>query len=321
MTLILSLATRWYALQVGDRLLTQRVGSGPAERYDPWDSYANKAIILHARDALVVMSYSGQGHVDGLPTDDWLAKVLFGEDPSPIRDGRRGQRIGPAPRVWTLGKYLVHVTQELNTARRGDRLQGSFGINFTGLRWQRRNSFPLPCLGHIKWNTSTEMFRCDVSKRFWGWESNSKNTRVMALGRSEVKAERLLADSLDGQDISDADEHPEQIMTDLVRHIADEDTSVGRDCMAILIKPTAPHVRVRYRPYFLDKVPLALRTDQVDVHGVSPWIMTPSLTAPPSVIVGQGWSIQAGNLVIHLDAPEAGTSIKAVGTQPRKRWP
>jgi hypothetical protein len=70
MTLILTVASNRYALQVGDRLVT----SGGTQ-YDP---FANKSVLFITRDAVVTASYTGLAYVDRVPTDEWIANALAG---------------------------------------------------------------------------------------------------------------------------------------------------------------------------------------------------------------------------------------------------
>jgi hypothetical protein len=321
MTLILSIATRDYGLQVGDRLLTQQVTRGRTKQYEPWDVYANKAIVLNARDGLIAMSFSGQAHINRIPTDDWLVSTMFGEDPCPTLDGRRGIRQGPAPRVWTLGKYIDHVSTELTKARRAGKIKDTSGITLIGLRWHREKNIAFPCFGYIRWNVKAGAFRCCISKRYWGWESRTRHAHVMALGRSEKRAQQLLIDRASGADLSDP-MVVEKIMTEIIRRVADDDASVGRDCMSILLKRTPPHIHIQYRPYALDKIPLALQGKPMQVPAAfSPWIATPSITSPPLIIVGQGWSFAAGDFTVQVDSPPPGMPLAWLKTMPQRMWP
>src|SRR5437867_2015050 len=61
MTPIVSLASRRYVLQVGDRLVTRAA--------HPFDPFSNKAVIYFARDAVVSISYTGLAYLESLPTD------------------------------------------------------------------------------------------------------------------------------------------------------------------------------------------------------------------------------------------------------------
>jgi len=77
-TLVISQASRWCALQVTDRLVTQ--GSRP------FDEASNKNIIFVADDASVTMGYTGIGYLDDVTTDEWIACQLGGQG---IKPGER----------------------------------------------------------------------------------------------------------------------------------------------------------------------------------------------------------------------------------------
>ena len=79
-TIILSLVTGEYAVQVSDRLLTQKVTDNAGVRYERWDEAANKSIIVLGRDGLFAMGYSGPAHISGATTDGWIAEVIAGQD-------------------------------------------------------------------------------------------------------------------------------------------------------------------------------------------------------------------------------------------------
>ncbi len=80
MTIILSVVTAAYAVQVSDRLLTQAEQDKAGVRYEPWDEEANKSVIVLGRDGLFVLGYSGPAHIAGATTDGWIAEVIAGED-------------------------------------------------------------------------------------------------------------------------------------------------------------------------------------------------------------------------------------------------
>ena len=61
MTLILSLASSWFTLQVSDRLVTQA-----GKQFDP---IANKNILYIGPDGIISLGYTGLAHLDGIPTD------------------------------------------------------------------------------------------------------------------------------------------------------------------------------------------------------------------------------------------------------------
>ena len=70
MTLILNLATKDFALQVADTLLTQLDGT-------KYDDQLVKSTIVHCRDAKLAVGYTGIGFIDNERTDKWLARELY----------------------------------------------------------------------------------------------------------------------------------------------------------------------------------------------------------------------------------------------------
>jgi hypothetical protein len=62
-TIILSLVTGEYAVQVSDRLWTQKLKAGGRRPLRPVDEAANKSVIVLGRDGLFAMGYSGPAHI------------------------------------------------------------------------------------------------------------------------------------------------------------------------------------------------------------------------------------------------------------------
>jgi len=58
-TIILSVVTADYAVQVSDRLLTRKLTTSAGVHYEPWDEAANKSVIVLGRDGLFAMGYTG----------------------------------------------------------------------------------------------------------------------------------------------------------------------------------------------------------------------------------------------------------------------
>jgi hypothetical protein len=70
MTLVLSVATPAYSLQVSDRLVSK---GG-----EPFDPLANKNVVVRATDGLLVFGYTGLAFLDRMPTDTWIADRISG---------------------------------------------------------------------------------------------------------------------------------------------------------------------------------------------------------------------------------------------------
>src|SRR5215211_2745881 len=75
MTQIISYANRNFALQVGDRLVSER---RPRQPISPRDPLFNKHVLFLAKDAIVSIEFAGLAYVTGVPTDQWIASVLYG---------------------------------------------------------------------------------------------------------------------------------------------------------------------------------------------------------------------------------------------------
>jgi len=76
MTQIISYANRNFALQVGDRLVSER---RPRQPISPRDPLFNKHVLFLAKDAIVSIGFAGLAYVTGVPTDQWIASVLYGK--------------------------------------------------------------------------------------------------------------------------------------------------------------------------------------------------------------------------------------------------
>ena len=89
MTIILSVVTAEYAVQVSDRLLTQEVPNraGTPIRYDPWDPTANKSVVVLGRDGLFTMGYSGPAHISAPRLTGGLRKWSPVRSSVPTRSG------------------------------------------------------------------------------------------------------------------------------------------------------------------------------------------------------------------------------------------
>jgi hypothetical protein len=90
MTLHITLTSNRFILQLSDRLVSvQRRGS-----LTPFDETANKTVIYFARDGWVSIGYTRLAYLGGIPTDQWIAEKLIGEELSSQRGPSGGIPIG-----------------------------------------------------------------------------------------------------------------------------------------------------------------------------------------------------------------------------------
>jgi hypothetical protein len=135
MTLILSLVSQTYALQVSDRLVTDERGK--------FDEQSNKSLICWARDGIFACSYSGIAYLDEadkLNTDHWIAQILCGETlPSgsyaPMCMLRKPRGL---PDVGLLLRNLSNSLEETFNGLSDHARASPFQLAATGWQWTNR---------------------------------------------------------------------------------------------------------------------------------------------------------------------------------------
>ncbi|WP_050470483.1 hypothetical protein [Herbaspirillum chlorophenolicum] len=85
MTLIFTKTFANVALQTSDRLVTWKTKE---KNIIPFDRRANKTIIFKAADGIAVIGFAGAAFINNVPTDEWLAEVLYGRRLPRDEDGR-----------------------------------------------------------------------------------------------------------------------------------------------------------------------------------------------------------------------------------------
>lgn len=131
MTLALSSVSRHAVVQATDRLISR---GGKAE-----DPLANKNVVYCARDALVTISYTGLAFLNGIRTDDWIARKLRGEaewvpgEPS----AGPGLRFTKAPQWLDIGQAVHTLRSHLDLVFSGpEKPNTSYSLAIGLLGWQ-----------------------------------------------------------------------------------------------------------------------------------------------------------------------------------------
>lgn len=315
MTILLSLAYASYAIQVSDRLLTVEKGDG---RFEPWDPVANKAVVLLGRDGLVNMAYTGPAHVGSVTTDEWLARVLSGEDPSPDQSKYAFAHVFGRPARF-LAAHLTDVVTRLNEAVASRSVTHRLAVDFVGLRWQNRGRRAWPVVGKIAWSLGNGGYRWSMCKRRWGWESG-RAFLSGASGRSERQARTLLRGRLACVDLRDRDQAI-AAMIDVLRSLPPHDPTVGKDCMVTTIQRSSPHASIRYEPYDVRQISVVFGGQTVALEAAfTPWIVTPETIVAPSEIVGHGFTFSSGGLDFRVEDPSPGTDITIMRGLKTRQW-
>src|SRR4051812_38546050 len=89
MTLVLTLASRAFVLQVSDRMLSLN--------RQPLYPASNKTVVVLARDGMYPASSPGLARLGAVAPDDWMARKIAG-----VRDW------GPPPLAWLMRDRLPH---------------------------------------------------------------------------------------------------------------------------------------------------------------------------------------------------------------------
>jgi hypothetical protein len=146
MTLVLTVATPAFMVQVSDRLVVQPQAGSIKE----FDTLANKTILYRATDAIVAISYSGIAYLDSKPTDEWLVEHLWGGPLPRSRDGFRPATYTRErrPNVWNIDTAIKALMRAVDAISQRDVDQGGLIILTAG--WQQNRSGYQPFLVEIK---------------------------------------------------------------------------------------------------------------------------------------------------------------------------
>jgi len=131
MTLIETVSSGKIAIQASDRLVSLK--------RQPYDEWANKTVLFTAKDAIVVMSYTGDAYVGDEPTDVFIARILNGGHLPTMSNGRLGICVRGAPPEWpTLDESIAAVGSQLaqRHASKNGRAE-SVNVKIYGIGWRR----------------------------------------------------------------------------------------------------------------------------------------------------------------------------------------
>jgi hypothetical protein len=266
MTLVLADAGPWYGLMVSDRLVTLSRGGAFAGRYD---TVANKTVVFLTYDALVAFGYTGSAYIEGLPTDQWLAEILWGAPITPNPHSgelpfmRRGRRPGPHG----FNANLLQIRRGLAETPEGDRVT----ILAAGWRIRRRRLTP-------------------VLIEFGAWRGAGAEPKLAMrpprrTGRllGSVGAEPSLADCEaafieGGPAPMDAPSHAAwmaKVLTSIIRSTAARTPTVGRHVMIVTLEAVRRRVACRFEPYAQHHAFVAHPDGGLEVPAAfSPWLVT-----------------------------------------------
>lgn len=297
-------------MHVGDRLLTQGSAS--------WDPDANKSILIIGRDACACVSYSGLAHINGTPTDQWLAEHLSGH---PAGASFRGDGGAPLsirsviqPRIG-LALHTLPAAIERDYARQTP-VARSNGLRVlaTGFLARRQRS-PRPVirpfmLRYTCNDASGGNVVSDTFPKYWDWFHGIYPCYIGQVGTGASARLRAALDVPGNK----TDEECERLLVACVRATNLLPGSlVGPHCVSVMTTPGG-YARVRFLPEPTQDDALAAYT---------PWVIGPGIMQPPQIMTGGLPHIRTGGYHIDFERlPPLGPAKRATGrSQPRKLWP
>jgi len=305
MTLHLTRGSRRYVLQVSDRLV-----SGGVQ-----DPLANKNLIYWARRAVVSIGYTGLAYGlsssdRNMPTDEWIAEILWGK---PIPRGRDGIR--PATRAierigrWLdIGQSIELLRYELqDSVNRLPISRRKLAFELVAVGWQETRRRGLhPIIVQIVKPRGDVSFVIERPQRDW-----HLGGRIVGITTPDGYVSDTELSNLATNLSTASPNEAETRLVEVIRRVASRNPrSVGRHCMSVLLPPlgVAPIV-IRFIP---DIPHTAVFTSQSQNRrelpvAFSPWIIGPNVFCAPSVHVGRS-HVQMGpfEIVIEAPAPEKG---------------
>ena len=307
MTLHLTLLTPYYVCQVSDRLVTRTATQAA------FDRSSNKNLIYRARDATVVLGYSGPAFLEGLPTDRWIAEKLRGEDLTDPPGMKGAIMMGRAPRWLDIGQSVELLRSEFEGLFKKTGMRMGLYVVVAGwqksgrerqnpILWQLYNNPPLDIY---------DSFQIERQPRRWHLEGDYPVKLAYApepwIPRFSQFSQDELAYLLNHLSMMWlSPRNVIGVLREAVRRKSRVSPVVGADCMCI----SFPHPRLG----FIEAVYVgegyhqgSFRTEserKVTFRtGYSPWIIGPNEVFPPMAITGQ-YSHQLGDIEVRLIGPQ-----------------
>jgi hypothetical protein len=321
MTLHLTRASGQYILQVSDRLV-----SGGFQ-----DPVANKNLIYWARDAIVLIGYTGLAYNispynPNKPTDEWIAEVLWGKPIPKINNDTKPFALSfeQIDRWLDIGQSIKLLRDELQNSF--NRLPIShrklpFEVVAVGYQLQKKHSnIYRPIIVQIKKTSETTSFNIERQKRNW----YLKGRIGLATIPDGYLSKTELSEYKEKLPFASPDES-ERLLVELIRHAASRHPkSIGSNCISILL-PRLDIAPIRIR-FFPDIPHSAIFTSGGEFKyrlrvSFSPWVIGPNMVHAPSIHVGE-LNMQIGPFKIIIEAPKLQKGIMCyMGSLSRPTYP
>lgn len=294
-------------MQVSDRLV-----SGGVQ-----DPLANKNLIYLARDAVVSIGYTGLAYElsasdRNMPTDEWIAEILWGE---PIPRGQDGIRPitfanGRIGRWLDIGQSIKLLQMELqNSMSRLPLSHRKFPFELVAVGWQETRRRGLhPTIVEIIKPRGDVSFTIERPQRDWHLGGKTALITTPEGYMSDAELSNLIRKLYTA-----SPDESETLFVETIRHVASRNPrSVGPHCMSILLPPldVAP-INIRFVPYTSHTAIFTNQRQDTSEFPVafSPWLIGPNGFCAPSVQVGRS-QVQLGPTEVIIEAPTPESGIK-----------
>lgn len=308
MTLILALLERHFVVQASDRLVS--FNTSPTT-VTPFDTGANKSIVFQARDARVLIGYSGASYVGDWHTDEWSAYQLAGKSlPRGARfPGTHRFRIDSWP---DLSTGLRRLCDGLTAARARGEIARAYPPGFLVAGWQagqagRRKRRVRAC---VLWEE--RLGRYIVAHQAPRRDRLEAGVAAIPGGwMSDEDFDELFRSLAQTPGVANAEES----LAQLIRHKAATNPAIGRDCLTVRLDDAQPKcVKVRFLPHPANPKPRAIST---------PVIVWPGTIIYPRLVKGRATSFKLDDVAIEFDAVPSDDPVISleIGYPPRRGRP
>ena len=309
MTLILTANYAHRLVQVSDRL-TSLSGSGRQ-----WEGSANKSLVIRTHDGLAFVGYSGDAYVRDIPTDAWLAGVLYGApaiNEHTLADGHGGLRgVG-------IDEAAMRTERALRTTNTGPLV-----VHIMGYRRRPRDSrFTAVALRFVATGRSLRRVKRSVNReQRWAGPTAGRVGPVPIVsacpGLTMPEFQRVL-DQLREHRFSMDDF--ERVMVDFVRDYPSP--AVGEHLLVLRVdRLDEGRITTRFLPATTDAYPRQAFIGGRMALGYTPWLLSPAgYLSPRETGSGElGITGESFFFDVHGLPPPEGTALYMGGVLPHQR--
>ncbi|MBI1199994.1 MAG: hypothetical protein GC203_19220 [Phenylobacterium sp.] len=268
MTMVGAAACQGFAVLISDRLVTlSRQGTYAG----PHDLLANKTVVYLGRDCALIFGFAGTAYLAGIPTDEWIAQVLWGKEFQRYPDGRLPTAVGgkgDGPRG--LNQVLLTLRRKLSVT------PGGKGVTLlVSGWWSRRRRRLIPILVKFSGNDA-------------GFASPTMKLRPP---RSRINLAQEVIGILPTADVIQAaqkEPRPQprngfeyadyviSIFTSVIRRTAASDPGVGPHVTAVTIPhPSNRRVTCRFDPFAEHSARIGSGSHEARIPvAFTPWVVS-----------------------------------------------